>query len=120
MGPVVLKEKREALFTAQTREKINFLEYSSRMGSLNQNQSQTSEGSKTARPQGFLNPDVLQSLSQTSLFHTLEKITNVEKLTLTNFPEWESSILIAFNARDLDCFLDPKWTASLPEDSALE
>ncbi|MBW0479277.1 hypothetical protein O181_018992 [Austropuccinia psidii MF-1] len=85
-----------------------------------QTQSQSADDSKTSRPMGFLKPDFLQGLAQPSLSQTLKKITNIEKLNSTNFSEWESSILMEFNVRDLEFFLDPKWTASFPEDAPPE
>ncbi|MBW0484253.1 hypothetical protein O181_023968 [Austropuccinia psidii MF-1] len=90
------------------------------MESSNQTQSQSADDSKSSKPIGFLKPDFLQGLAQPSLSQTLEKITNIEKLNSTNFSEWESSILMAFNVRDLECFLNPKWTASFPEDAPPE
>ncbi|MBW0479890.1 hypothetical protein O181_019605 [Austropuccinia psidii MF-1] len=85
-----------------------------------QSQSQSAYDSKTSRPMGLLKPDFLQGLAQPYLSQTLEKITNIEKLNSTNFSEWESSILMAFNVRDLEYFLNPKWTSSFPEDAPPE
>ncbi|MBW0524025.1 hypothetical protein O181_063740 [Austropuccinia psidii MF-1] len=90
------------------------MEYSS------QPQSLSAYDSKTSRPMGFLRPYFLQGLAQPSLSQTLKKITNIEKINSKNFSEWESSILMAFNVRDLECFLDPNWTESFPEDAPPE
>ncbi|MBW0496441.1 hypothetical protein O181_036156 [Austropuccinia psidii MF-1] len=90
------------------------------MESSSQPQSQSADNSKTSKRMGFLRPDFLQGLANPSLSQTLEKITNIEKLNSTNFSEWESSILMAFNVRDLECFLYPKWTASFPENAPPE
>ncbi|MBW0570132.1 hypothetical protein O181_109847 [Austropuccinia psidii MF-1] len=85
-----------------------------------QTQSQSSDDRKASRPMVFLKPYFLQGLAQPCLSQTLEKITNIEKLNSTNFSEWESSILMAFKVRDLECFLNPKWTSSFPEDAPPE
>ncbi|MBW0520742.1 hypothetical protein O181_060457 [Austropuccinia psidii MF-1] len=90
------------------------------MESSSRPQSQSSDDNKSPRTMGFLRPNFLQGLDQPSLSQALKKITNIKNLNSTNVSEWKSSILMAFNVRDLECFLNPKWTASFPEDAPPE
>ncbi|MBW0465593.1 hypothetical protein O181_005308 [Austropuccinia psidii MF-1] len=64
----------------------------------------------------YLKTGMIRNLAHQTLSQILEKISNVEPLTITNYLRWQNSIYFAFKMQSLDCFLDSNWISNFPRD----
>ncbi|MBW0483210.1 hypothetical protein O181_022925 [Austropuccinia psidii MF-1] len=64
----------------------------------------------------LLKLNLLRDLTTRSLAETLDK-TNIYPLTSKNYVKWSNKVKTALTIKNIDIFLKPDWTSSLPNDA---
>ncbi|MBW0534560.1 hypothetical protein O181_074275 [Austropuccinia psidii MF-1] len=63
---------------------------------------------------------MIRNWAHQTLSQMLEKISNAEPLTITNYLKWKNSIYFAFKMQSLDFFLNSNWISNFPRDAVEE